>query len=475
MRILFIVRRLNHEPLGLMQVFSLLKNKGYAIDLLIGEDGDAVEYAVQFKPDIIAFSCYTGDQRYYLDLSSKIKNKLETLSIFGGAHPTYFPEIIEHPAVDAICLGEGDLAVLEFIELYEKGGDYSLARNWWVKQGTKVIKNPMRPLVSDLDTVPFVDRELLYSKRPALAAGKVKTFIFSRGCPFDCSYCFNHKFHDLYGAEARRVRCKIPARMIEEIRNVQQHYPLEFVVILDDIFCVNPQVLQEFVQKYKTEIGLPFFCHQRADTLSEERLSLLKEAGCRTIAFGVESGNERYRRERLNRPMKDAVIIAAAEHVRAAGINLMTLNMLGLPGGGLEHDFETLRFNIRCKPHYAMAFLFQPYPRTELGEFARKNGYLEGNLDDIEHAAVQSSIVKFSTVAEKRQIENLQRLFMLAVCWPMLYPVVRMLVKLPRNIAFWWIYKLLKGYALIRYLHPHKLTLRESLENVMRFWKVDRK
>ena len=147
--------------------------------------------------------------------------------------------------------------------------------------------------------------------------------------------------------------------------------------------------------------------------------------------------------------------------------------MLGLPGGSLEDDFKTLALNHACQPAYANAFLYQPYPRTELGEYARQNGYVEGSLDDIDPSAWERSVLRFASAEEKRQIENFNKLFALVVEWPWLAGPVRRLLKLPPNALFRLAYKLWKGYAIKNRIHPYRPSLGEFVQTVRRFMRFD--
>jgi hypothetical protein len=147
--------------------------------------------------------------------------------------------------------------------------------------------------------------------------------------------------------------------------------------------------------------------------------------------------------------------------------------MLGLPGGTLALDLETLALNHACRPAYANAFLYQPYPRTELGEYARQNGYVEGSLDEIDSSAWERSVLRFGSPAEKRQIENFNKLFALAVEWPWTAGLLQRLAGLPPNALFRLAYKLWKGYAVKSRIHPYRPPLREFLQTVGRFMKFD--
>ena len=248
---------------------------------------------------------------------------------------------------------------------------------------------------------------------------------------------------------------------------------MQFVVFLDDLFIVNVDWLRELAEKLPHEVRLPFFCNVRANLVTAEKMALLKKSGCVSVGMGLETGNLRLRNELLNRNLSNEQIVEASRLIREAGIQLLTTNMLGLPGGTLENDFETLALNHACKPAYANAFLYQPYPRTELGEYAREHGYVEGSLDDIDQSAWERSVLRFSKPEEKRQIESLNKLFAVAVEWPWLTGLVRKLIKLPPNSFFRLVFKLWKGYAVKNRIHPYRPSLREFVQTVQRFMKFD--
>jgi anaerobic magnesium-protoporphyrin IX monomethyl ester cyclase len=150
----------------------------------------------------------------------------------------------------------------------------------------------------------------------------------------------------------------------------------------------------------------------------------------------------------------------------------MTNNMLGLPSGSLNTDWETLELNIACRPSYANVFLFQPYPKTGLGEWAAQHGWINGSFDDLSGSVSDDTIIHFGSAFEQRQIENLQKLFALTVEFPFLAPAVRQIIKLPRNPAFWWVYKLWKGYAMKRRMFPVKLTPREYIRSAWHYMRI---
>jgi radical SAM superfamily enzyme YgiQ (UPF0313 family) len=439
----------------------------------VASDEDPVATARNWEPEIVGYSVYTGSQAYYRDLNLRIKEAVKVVSIFGGPHPTYFPEFVEEPGVDAVCIGEGEGAILELADLLEKGAPLTGVRNWWFKQNGSIERNPVRPLEDNLDLIPFPDRELLFKADAFTRQSGIKHFITSRGCPYDCTYCFNHALAEVYQGKGRRLRQMSVDKVIEEVKWVQERYPLQFVVFLDDLFIVYVDWLRELAEKLPREVGLPFFCNVRANLVTPRKIELLKRAGCASVGMGLETGEPKLRNEILKRNLSDEQIIEASRLIREAGIQLLTTNMVGLPGGTLADDFETLALNHACRPAYANAFLYQPYPRTELGEYARENGYVEGDLEDIDPSAWERSVLAFSSPAEKRQIENFNKLFALAVEWPRLTGVVQRLIKLPPNPFFRLLYKLWKGYAVKNRIHPYRPSPTEFVQTVRRFMRFD--
>jgi len=346
--------------------------------------------------------------------------------------------------------------------------------NWWFRVSGEVVRNPLRPLLNDeeLSALPFADRELLYAAHAQSRRTKIKPFITGRGCPYDCAFCFNKAYSDLYGGQGRRFRRRSVDNVLRELKEVTSRHDVRFVLFMDDTFILQDAWLNEFMSRYKVEIGLPFWCQVRANLVTEEKVALFKDAGCVSVSFGLEAGNDRLRNVILNRNMSREQILKAADILRRQGIAFMTNNMLGLPTGGLDTDLETLDLNIRCRPAYANVFLFQPYPKTALGEWAAAQGLMSGTFDDLSGSVSDDTVIVFGSEAERRQIENLQKLFALAVEFPWLIPLIRRLLRLPPNRFFWLIYKLWKGWAIKIRIFPFKMRPREYLDSALYYMRI---
>jgi radical SAM superfamily enzyme YgiQ (UPF0313 family) len=264
--------------------------------------------------------------------------------------------------------------------------------------------------------------------------------------------------------------------VIEEVRWVRDHYPLEFVVFVDDTFVLSPQWLVEFAEKYPRQITragrpLPFFCNTRANLVTAEQVRLLKEAGCHCVSMGIETGNDRIRNDLLKRRMSREQILEASRLIREGGLQLTTTNMIGLPTSTLEDDFDTLELNVQARPSYAHVFIFQPYPRTELGEFTREHDWMVGTFDDIGQVAWDHSVLAFDA-GHKRGLAVLQRFFAIGVEWPWSVALIRRLTKVPDNPVFFLLNKLWKGWAIKNRVHPVQLSLKEIVQTAWHFMRI---
>jgi radical SAM superfamily enzyme YgiQ (UPF0313 family) len=469
MRVLFLSKNIEHEgPIGIMYLSAMLKKHGHKTRLIDTDSKNLCKHVKQFSPDILAYSMTTGLHKYYLEINRKLKQEFNIPSVFGGPHPTYFPEIIKEDGVDIVCVGEGELALAELANKMEEGRSITRIKNLWVKKNGKIFRNDVRPLIQNLDEIPFPDRKLLYEFNPKLKNYPITFFMASRGCPYRCPYCFNRSFKKIYKNKGWRIRIRTVDNLIEEIKLVKKEQPLQFIQFVDSIFpgILDKKWLVEFVKKYSSEISIPFYCHARANLVTQKIVKLLKNVGCATVGMWFEAGNDYIRNNILERNMSEKQIIDACRLFKKAGIKVSSQNMLGLPGSSLKTDLETIELNIKCEVDYPVIMLWQPYPKTALTEYAITNGYFDGNYDKIDFSYYSNSVIKFEDKNERTQIENLQKLGAIAVEAPFLLPIIRRLIKLPPNIVFTSIFRAWYTYCCETRITPHKLSLGEIIQKI---------
>lgn len=442
-KVLFI-QNFPFEYMGPMYISAILKKHGHDCRMLIhSEHKEYLRDIIDYDPDLIGFSTMTGPHKWVLCIAQEIKQNINKPILLGGPHPTFFPEIIHEPQVDMICLGEGEFTVLEIAEKIDRGEDLCSIKNLWIKKNDQVIKNDPRPLIEDLDELPFPDRAL-YDNCKILRAVPAMKFLTGRGCPYRCTFCFNHMFNELYRGLGRIVRKRSANNLINEIKEVAKYYRLKLIRFPDDTFTSNRRWLLEFLEKYKQEIDMPYTGLIHANELNEEVARMLKTSGCLNIYFGVETGNEKLRNQILNKNLSNKQIIEAANLLRKYKLKFGTYNMFGLPHETLDLAFETIKLNRYIKPNYTINNIFQPYPKTEITDYALEHGFLDPNTKYLD-TMNEGSILKLK---DNNLIVNLSRFAFLAIKFPFLTPLIKILIKIHPNRLYKFIFDLTNAPAM---------------------------
>jgi anaerobic magnesium-protoporphyrin IX monomethyl ester cyclase len=454
MRFTFVIPHLWHEPLGIMSLSAVLKAGGHQVSLCCGSTQNILEKIGRIAPDVVGISSYTGGHQKDITLAREIKRSIPTTIIFGGPHPTFFPEIIRDEGVDVVCRGEGEISLPAFLNVFGTPGACQIP-GIWVKQDGIIHQNGMPTLVDELDKLPDFDRSLIYQASSHLMNSQTKFFLTGRGCPYSCAYCYNQPLHKLYQDTGSYVRQRSVEKVIDEIKKVRSDYPLGIVYFLDDTFGFQARWLEEFCTRYKVEIGLPFICQVRPNFLTAETTHMLAKAGCRMVSLGIETGSPHKRQELLQRAITNEVIINACNRLHANGIKVFTLNMLGLPGEDLSEAFKTLDFNLGCKPDYAWASIYQPYPGTSLGQKACDLGLFDGNPDNIPSSLYERSALNFTPPEMGVKLLRLQRLFALTVHFSWLRPFIPLLTHIPIDKLYTALWRWFQDHAYSSIMDSH--------------------
>src|SRR4030042_101823 len=319
----------------------------------------------RFKPDLLAFSAVTNTIQWNSEIMARYREYSDVPIIIGGVHPTILPEQVLKPTTaDMVCLGEGEDAFLELAGRIEAGKEYKDIANIWVKEKNgSIIRNDMRPLRENLDSLPLPDRDIFAQYG---MVGNRAYIISGRGCPYQCTYCFNHVYRELYRSKGKWVRRRSSENVLEELRQYKAKYGLKTVHFMDDDFTLDAKWVKEFCQRYKEEFNLPFHALIRANDVTPEVILALKSANCRDLGFGLEAGAPEIRNGVMKRNMTDENILYAANHIKKAGINLSTFNMFGMPGETPNHMMKTVNMNYQIKTDTIFSYLFYPFPGTQL-------------------------------------------------------------------------------------------------------------
>ncbi len=268
-----------------------------------------------YKPDMIGFTALS----HFFPMAKKIGIYIKSFSplpiIVGGIFPTICPEeVIKESFVDIICIGEGEGALIELLDRLDSGKDTTDIKNLWVKKNGKIYKNPLRPIIDQIDSLPFVDwdifPEIQFYKPYMGHVYKYGDIEKSRGCPFDCSYCLNPYTHLIYGKESF-YRMKSVPRLMEEIAFLKNKYSIEFIRFWDELFVAGNKHFASFSKEYRKQINIPFTIETTAESITDETARLLKDMNCKSVSIGLETGSEDLRDRILNKRTKNSTFARA--------------------------------------------------------------------------------------------------------------------------------------------------------------------
>lgn len=368
---------------GLGYLSSVLKHAGHrtALIYLWAEPvkDEFLQRVVAIDPDIIAFSATTHQFPYVAKCARWVKESLpKKLCIVGGPHPTLVPEdVLANPDFDLVCVGEGEYPLLDLVTALQEGREITHIPNLWLCQGGDLIKNPLRPLLANLDELPFADRDLFDFEQILANNDGWVDMMAGRGCPYACSYCCNPSLREKFKGLGRYVRFRSVENVLSEIRFLASRYRVKTLNFQDDVFTLDRNWTLRFCWEYEKEFAFPFWINTRVERISDEEIvAALAHAGCRGVRIGIESGNERLRAEILKRRMSNNEIRHAFALARRHGLNVYTCNMLGIPGETAEMIQETIDLNRELQPADLQFSVFYPYPMTELYDVAVREGYL---------------------------------------------------------------------------------------------------
>lgn len=465
---LLFLQNLDYEFLGPMYIASMAKSHGHECGLALGNTIDDFRLSIEsFKPDLVGFSVMSGSHKWGVQIARKIKEDYGIRNIFGGAHPTFFPEFIKEDGIDMILRGEGEESVVELLDRLEAHKTITDIPNVWFKNG-QVYENEVRDLRADLDDYPFPDRTL-YNALDGRLDRSVRNVITSRGCPWHCSFCFEDAMREMYEGKGKYVRMRKIDHVIDECLQLKSTTDVRTIYFADDVFGMSRSWLYEFLPRYKQTVGLPFICLVRADLVAAdpEYAFRLAEGGCKSVFFGVESGNEELRNKVLVKQLGDRQIETAALHLHDAGIPFRTYNIVALPGETLRDAFSTVDLNIKIKADYPWCSVFSPFPGTALTKYAVDEGYLDREFDPEQLS--RSFFTDTKLVGEAAcQLENLQKFFQTAVLWPWTFPFIKRLIRMKPNMLFTLWFGLVYLYV---YIKSEQRGFWQTMKMGLRNWK----
>lgn len=483
MRILFVLNiPYAIEPHGVMLLSSICKNAGHEVQLTLLKKDSLIKRVQEFNPHVVAYSVIGSEIDIFAAADEKLRRYCEEsgtriFRIMGGPHPTFSPGILDQMSLDAICQGDGEKALPALLERLEKNEPLDDIPNIALTSAGARLREKLSS--EELDAQPFADRDLYYAAVPYIPRTGLRSFVASRGCPFHCTFCYNHVYNKMLEGCGPILRRRSVSSLLTEIEQVIAQYPpVRFIRFFDDTFSLTvDDWLREFAEEYPKRIGIPFYCLMRPNTFSEEAAVLLKKAGCYSLSMAVEAGSEPIRNTILKRGLSDEDMRIAFERARRLGINTYGNTMVAVPGTTIEDDFHSMEFTRSLKLTVPTFSVCSPSRGTELADFAMEQGLMPADADMITRFSAESPLNSY-TEKEKKIQARIACLGTLYCTVPgFLKPLVKLMITSPipiglaRKIGF--------SFAIFRIatrLFPHAIPknpitiIRVAIDGIRYFW-----
>lgn len=393
------------QPLGTLYVAASLLRAGHDVRFFNGafmSHSEILREAVQFNPDVAGIYSTTFGWTKAKDTASALKNVIPRLFIVaGGPYPIAVQEkcLEDCTDIDAVITGEGEITMPEMLQRLSEGKDLNGVEGVVFRCGGMTVTNPPRPLIMDVDAIPFPARELLgnaidYIPPPATYKRKpVAVVMTARGCSRHCIFCFQIDKHREKGIRFRSVE-----NVMEEIELCLKQGYREIKFIDDTLAADYNRAMQIAAEIQKRRLDFTWFASACVHQVDKPLLQAFRDAGCWAILFGAESGVQK----NLNTIRKGITLDQTRKAVKTAqevGLTVYTPFLFGLPGETFQDGLKTIEFACELNPDIANFHALTPFPGTELYENIEKYGAISGVLTDYTYQG--AAFVPFTMTREQ--------------------------------------------------------------------------
>lgn len=371
----------------------------------------------EYQPDLVGVTLVEDTFDLACNLLRCVRKCTDVPIIAGGVYVYSSAEsLIREDFIDMLCVGEGEEALVELCRRMCNGDNVAKTPNIWLKKDGNVIKNDMRPSVN-LDELPFLDFDIFEESRIARPMhGKIFRMLhieMDRGCPYSCTYCEAPAIRRQYRVctNSQYYRQKSPGRIIAEMKYLKEKYASNYVNFDSESFLAKSiESLKELAEDYKREINLPFWCQSRPETVTEEKMKIIKDMGCADLQYGIEHGNYEFRKKMLNRLVSNERMLEACWLAEKFKIPYTVNNIIGFPEETRELVWDTIMFNRQIKPKTMNCNFFTPYRGTWLYKYCVEKGYLDPNSKP--HQVLDGGDIRYDKIT-REELYGLQRTFSL--------------------------------------------------------------
>jgi len=377
-------------PNGVGALSAFLKREGYEVQTLhLARKRDMKRIPgllSEFCPDVVGISTVTCETPIIEPVAAMSKAWNPDVPVLaGGIHAIVSPEsVMEAACVDAVCCGEGELALLDYLRKLEALEDVTTTPNFMFRGNGELARNGSYEFIRELDSLPPVDRSVTDMQEVIDGNNGVLNVIFSRGCPWTCKFCCNRHIRQAgHGVYSRLV--SVP-RAMEELSVLDADYRFKHVLFRDDTFTWDRKWALEFIAAYAENLSYPFDIFSRVDCLDEELISALAAAGCKHVFLGLDSGNDFIRNQVLNKEQSNDDLFFVVDILKSAGIRPMISNIVGLPFETPEMFRDTVEINRKIHSDMVVfsptcgacpkIWVFTPWPGSDLYRLCESEGWI---------------------------------------------------------------------------------------------------
>ncbi len=358
-------------PLGLAYLASMVRDE-HDVKIVdsLAEDlnyEDVERIIKSYDPDLIGITSTTSMMPDAYIISKMAKKINEDVKIvMGGPHVTFTPErtFKECPCIDYIVRGESELTFKELVDALDKNRDPSNILGLSINMGDKVKNNLARPLIKDVDSIPIPSYDLLPMDKYQADGVKFGTIMTSRGCPFNCAFCSSSL---QFG---KRWRGHSDSRVIEELKILHEEYGRKEIEFLDDTFTLNrPRATRISKIIRKEGLDISWTASSRVDIFTNEVAEALKDGGCHTVYFGIESGSQKTL-DFIGKRITPEQSLAAVKKAKSHKLHALGAFIIGFPEETKDDIKKTIKFSKKVGVDYAQFTVATPYPGTRLWNYA---------------------------------------------------------------------------------------------------------
>lgn len=404
-----------HQPLSLAYLAAVLRSDGHDVQVI---DATAETLSWQnitdrmraHEPSLVGITTNVGMAKQSILLARYVKRSFpSTKLVMGGPWATIEHErLLSRDIADIVVRGEGEATASDLAKTMERGGNLITVQGISYKDGTTIIHNPDRPLLMDIDGLPFPAWDLFPPSKHYVfqhRRGPFYPIMTSRGCPFDCIHCTKIVHGYTY-------RARSPENVLEEIRYLKDHFNAREIFIVDDAFNLDPdraERIMDGIIKERLDLTIKFSNGIRADRLPPRLIKKLKAAGTYAVLLGIESGNQQIVKN-IGKGLDLQVVVDVVKQLRASGFIVGGFFMLGHPQDTMNTMLQTIAFAKRLDLDYPVFYKAIPFPGTKLHDMVSRHGRFVVQMSNVDEYNMKSATFEMWNV----HAPDVERAFKLA-------------------------------------------------------------